>query len=150
MTVEHLRGTGQGAYEISDWPNKKGVSKLRSRTDTNFKPRYQVRWKSPEKPKSPHQTNKPKWTRRKLIDATIWRERKILDNNLETWNKRKYGSNAKWINSRQPWRFLVRNHFTDWEDGETGLSRVLTIYGGILSLVTVTVLLLIVLIQRLG
>lgn len=144
VSVEHLFRTGQGPYGKSDWPKKKGVSKLRSRVDPNFKPRYQIRWKSPEKPgNSPHQTNKPRWTRRKLIDATIWRERKILDNNLETWNQRKYGSNAKWINFRQPWRFLVRNHFTDWEDGETGLSRVLTIYGGILSLVTAMVLLLI-------
>tara|TARA_B100001250_G_C19801048_1_gene791069 strand:+ start:1351 stop:2697 length:1347 start_codon:yes stop_codon:yes gene_type:complete len=140
VSVEHLRWTGQGAYGKSDWPKKKGVSILRSRANPDFKPRFQVRWKSPEKPKSPHQTNKPKWTRRKLLDATIWRENNILDNNLEAWNTNKYGSNAKWINFRQPWRFIIKNYFTDWEDEETGLLRVLIFYGGILSLLTAAVL----------
>lgn len=146
ISVEHLLRTGQGSYGKSDWPKKKGVSILRSRSDPNFKPRFQVRWKSPKKPRMPHQTNKPIWTRRKLLDATIWRENKILDNNLEKNNTGKYGSNAKWINLRQPWRFVNRTNFVDWEDGGTGLSRVLTICGGILLIVTVTVTMLLLIV----
>jgi len=140
--VQHLHGTMQGKYIPSDWPKKKGVSKLQSRVDPTFIPRYQVRWKSRIKPKRPHQTNKPEWTKRRLIDAVLWRENKIIDENLQSYNSGTYGSNAKWINFRQPWRFVIRNYFTDWEDGDTGLSRVLTIYG-MLSLVSLTLLLLI-------
>ena len=61
-----------------------------------------------------------------------------MDDGLESYNTGKaYGSNAKWINLRQPWRFINGNFFTDWKDEETGLSRAIVLYGGILVLGTV-------------
>lgn len=70
------------------------------------------------------------------IEAAIYREEKVRDEGWGDFNQTglQYRSNAKKINFRQPWRFLIGKQFVDWRDQKSGFIKIILIYGTVLAL----------------
>lgn len=141
VDINHLRGTMKGPKGKTRKSKFRGVTWKKS-----AKPQgWQIKATKPTYPRfqtGPLKSWKvPSILFKHDLNPAIVREEKILENKWMGFNKgKRMGSNAKRINFFQPWRFISGNYFTDWEDGETGLLRVLIFYVSILSLLTAAVL----------
>jgi len=139
IEIQHLIGTGRGSYDPTPKTKFKQVSWDKTRQG------WQTRWK---KTPGSSMTNLgragPRNEWKKPIQLAIHREDEILKNDYQEHCTGKTGSNAKRINFHQPWRFFQGNYYVDWGDNKTGCVRVIAVYGGLLSLMSLILLQLIV------
>ena len=129
IEITHLLGTSRGGYDSTPTPKFKQVTWDKTAQG------WQTRWKKAFGSRMRDLGRAgPRNAWKKQIQLAIHREDEILEHGFQEFNTGKIGSNAKRINYCQPWRFLQDNYYVDWEDNNSGLTKVLAIYGGLLTM----------------